>query len=87
MNCKNIIIYYSKLFCYNNIINYLGIFALVDSFHHCAAAVDVVSVVVRVGAEVDDTGDAGKRFLAGTFPDPTTVRLKSEVKDYFKWIL
>jgi hypothetical protein len=79
--------YYSKLFCYNNIINYFDIFALVYSFYHCATAVDVVSVVVRVSAEVDDAGDAGKRFLSGTFSDPATVRLKSEVKDYFKWIL
>jgi hypothetical protein len=43
--------------------------------------------VVRVSAEVDDAGDAGKRFLAGTFSDPATVRLKREVKDYFKLII
>jgi hypothetical protein len=41
--------------------------------HHSAAAIHVVSIVMRVSAKIRNNGVAGKRFFPGQSSNPATV--------------
>jgi len=52
--------------------------------NHGASAVDVVTVVVRVGAEIEDARHAGKRFATQTVSNPAAVGLQQKcLKTFF----